>query len=178
MHIRRPFPLRAAFIGLGLLLAGIALPAQAPQGQNLLVAPFTAPTTRAPVNVLNVQTPGFPCLTAAGAGTSTIPNCNLATPDAPGQGRLRLTDAEEGRASAIISTRDLPTLKGLKIRFTQYQWGGHSLGGSLGGGDGIAFFLAVSPPIPQRLGPQGGARRERISLGEQAFVKIRHQIGG
>jgi large repetitive protein len=157
MHMPRLLRLRPALVALGLLLTGAILPAQVPPGQDLLVDPFTAPTSEARVNVLNVNTPGFPCLTAVGGGPSSIPNCGLATPDPDGEGLLRLTEAEEGRASAIISARDLPTLKGLKIRFTQYQWGGVSIGGSPGGGDGIAFFLAVSPPIPGRLGPQGGA---------------------
>jgi len=167
MHIARIFRTRrAAFGAFASLVATLAAwsgvpAAQAPQVQDLLVDPFTNATSQADVSRLNVDTPGYPCLTAApgAASSSTIPNCNLAAPDPAGQGTLRFTTDATGSASAIVSTAHLPTSQGLRISFVQYQWGGHNIEGpgSLGGGDGIAFFLASAPPVPDVLGPQGGA---------------------
>lgn len=142
------------------LTAGVG--AQSPQTQDLLVDSFGNSTTQAPVTLLNVETPGYPCLTAApapGSPPSTVPNCNLASPALPGQGALRFTADAIGTASSIVATSHLPTSKGLRISFVQYQYGGHGIDGpgTEGGGDGIAFFLASAPPLPDRLGPQGGA---------------------
>jgi hypothetical protein len=133
-----------------------------PTMQDLLADTFAGPTTAAPVLTLEAGAPGFPCLTAgpAGPGPSTIANCNLASPDAAGQGALRFTDVSEQQASAILYDTSLPTAQGLTITFKQYQYGGYGLGGptdTSGGADGISFFLAAAPPHPATLGPQGGA---------------------
>src|SRR5262249_52221721 len=110
----------------------------------------------------NVNAPGYPCLTADSAdatGPSTVANCELTLPDVPGNGKLRFTSTNEQHASGFVAATSLPTTRGLNITFKQYQWGGHGLGGptAAGGGDGIAFFLAVAPPAPTVIGPQGGA---------------------
>ncbi|MEQ1912698.1 MAG: hypothetical protein ABMA15_28030, partial [Vicinamibacterales bacterium] len=130
--------------------------------QALLQETFRAPTTSPAVLTLNVNAPGLPCLTAdpgAGAGNSTIPNCNLTPPDPAGAGTLRLTSAAEQHASGFVAETSLPTAQGLEISFIQYQYGGYGLDGpgSPGGADGISFFMAVAPPSPDALGPQGGA---------------------
>lgn len=162
MHITRSFRTWRTAILAALFAVTAPLGAQSPRQQDLLVDTFAEPTTQAQVGLLNVETPGYPCLTAApdpGGGTSTIPNCNPAVPDPPGQGALRFTGDATGAASSIVSTNHLPTVKGLRISFLQYQYAGHGTEGpgSDGGGDGIAFFLATAPPLPDRLGPQGGA---------------------
>src|SRR6185436_4817287 len=156
----RAIVVRAASLA-AIALAGAAVFAQLP-AQNLLGDSFTGPVSTAPVLTLNTGAPGFPCLTADPTGTpagSTIANCNLAVPDPPGQGALRFTSIAEQQASAIVSETSLPTAQGLSITFTQHQYGGYGLGGpgNPGGADGISFFLAVAPPSPQILGPQGGA---------------------
>ena len=151
---------RRILIGLALVGAGVAVRAQLPNVQNLLGDAFTGPTTQAPVTSLtNFNTAGYPCLTAEAVppvGPSTIPNCNLAVPDAAGQGFLRFTDAVQDQASAIVYDTNLPTAQGLTITFKQYQWGGEGISG-WGGADGISFFLAAAPPQPTVLGPSGGA---------------------
>ena len=112
---------RRILIGLALVGAGVAVRAQLPNVQNLLGDAFTGPTTQAPVTSLtNFNTAGYPCLTAEAVppvGPSTIPNCNLAVPDAAGQGFLRFTDAVQDQASAIVYDTNLPTAQGLTITF-------------------------------------------------------------
>lgn len=156
---------------IGRLVAGLAAlaavlgsggPAPRAQGgpQVLLHESFRQPTTTAAVLTLSAGAPGLPCLTAGpSAGASTVANCGLALPDLPGDGALRFTTIAEQQASGVVATTSLPTAQGLSIVFTQHQYGGYGLGGpgSPGGADGIAFFLAVAPPHPQQLGPQGGA---------------------
>lgn len=153
--------LLAGAAALGVIL-GSGGPAPRAQGgpQVLLNESFRQPTTAAAVLTLNTGVPGLPCLTAGpAAGPSTVANCGLALPDVPGDGALRFTTITEQQASGVVATTSLPTAQGLSIVFTQHQYGGYGLGGpgSAGGADGIAFFLAVAPPHPQQLGPQGGA---------------------
>ena len=130
--------------------------------QTLLQETFRGPDSSSSVLTLNVNASGFPCLTAdasASTGNSTIPNCNLPAPDPVGAGTLRLTSTAEQHASGLVAETSLPTSQGLEISFTQYQYGGYGLDGpgSPGGADGISFFMAVAPPPPTVLGPQGGA---------------------
>jgi hypothetical protein len=116
--------------------------------------------------VISLRTPEtsatLPCLTADPAGTGTtssVPNCNLASPHAVGAGALRFTGTSEQTASAVVYATSIPTTQGLNITFQQYQYGGYGLGGpgNPGGADGISFFLAAAPPTPATLGQQGGA---------------------
>jgi hypothetical protein len=145
-----------------LLAATTTGPRAQGSAQILLQEAFTGPTAASAVLTLNTAAPGFPCLTADPTGapqSSTIPTCALAAPDPIGAGALRFTEVVEQQASGFVAATSLPTAQGLSITFTQYQYGGYGIGGpgNAGGADGIAFFLAVAPPHPQALGPQGGA---------------------
>ena len=163
LPIRRRSARFGRLVALAAVLAtGVTVRGDAPDAQDLLGDSFTGPSSTAPVRIVNVNADAYPCLTAGPAGadpSSTIPNCGLASPDPVGQGALRFTGDVEQQASAIAYDTDLPTSKGLSITFKQYQYGGHGLGGpgDPGGADGISFFLAVAPPPPPTLGPQGGA---------------------
>jgi hypothetical protein len=95
------------------------------------------------------------CLTA-GTNTSAtpIPGCDLGTPDASGDGALRLTDNSDSQVGSILSPTPLPTVDGLDISFTSYQYDGS-------GADGIAFDLAATNPSdptdPTSVGAAGGS---------------------
>lgn len=106
-------------------------------------------------------TEGWPdgaCLTAgANTSASPLPGCGLATPDPAGQGALRLTPADFGRAGFALRNGALPSSYGLDITFTMAQWGGN-------GADGIAFFLANGDADLSAPGAAGG------SLGYAPFV--------
>jgi len=71
---------------------------------------------------------------------SNIPACNvtsnsgISTPDAVGSGALRLTNAANNQAGAIISQGTFPSNQGIQVTFTTYTYGGS-------GADGIGFFL-------------------------------------
>lgn len=151
----------ATFTIAALMMAAGLRPLAQSGAQTLLQDAFRGPSSTSAVLRLNTGAPALPCLTAdpAAAPGSTIPNCNLPAPDPVGQGALRLTDAAQQQASGVMALTSLPTAQGLSISFTQYQYGGYGLGGpgSPGGGDGISILLAVAPPAPQVLGPQGGA---------------------
>ncbi|HWF74849.1 MAG TPA: hypothetical protein VG186_15970 [Solirubrobacteraceae bacterium] len=124
-------------------------------GQTLLSDTFDQATTLAPVTTLaGASTPApLPCLTAGTTtGPSTIPGCNLPTPDAPGAGVLRLTNAAgvlNGESGGVLYGASFPVSAGLEVKFKQYQWGG------AGGGDGLSFDLAVAPPQPTAIGSAG-----------------------
>ena len=150
-------------IGLTALLAIATAGSRAQTTQQVLLQEtFRGPDSASSVVTLDVNAPGFPCLTAdptTSTGNSTVRNCNLASPDPVGSGALRFTSTTEQQASGFVADTSLPTSQGLEITFTQYQYGGYGLGGpgSPGGADGISFFMAVAPPSPQAIGPQGGA---------------------
>lgn len=75
---------------------------------------------------------------------SSIPGCNLTTPDAAGSGALRLTDTGNNEAGAIISNGTFALVNGIQVTFTTYTYGGT-------GADGIGFFLqdaAVPTTLP------------------------------
>jgi len=127
-------------------------PASASGGQVLLSDSFNGATTDAPLVSLNADTPGFPCLTAGTAVASPVTGCDLASPDPVGGGVLRLTDSNTSEASAVLYDTSFPTSAGLVITFDQYQY---DSGGA--GADGISFDLAVAPPQPTAIGPNGGA---------------------
>ena len=102
-------------------------------------------------NSNNWKVLGSSCLTAGTAannvttGTnanSTIPGCNLASPDDAGKGALRLTSAEKTQRGSILSNYTFPLDRGLQITFTTYVWGGpFSSNKAMLGGDGMSFFL-------------------------------------
>src|ERR1700728_3605353 len=97
----------------------------------------------------------LPCLTAGGSGTSTIPNCDLSSPDKDGSGALMLTDAGFGEASNVMYSQSFPTADGLDITFDTEMYGGVEYGGAYA--DGISFDLATAPPNPGAVGQAGGA---------------------
>jgi Bacterial lectin len=130
-------------------LAGlVAAPPALAGPQTLLNDAFTGSATSSPV--MGLGSTGLPCLTA-GTDTSATPvaGCNLPTPDAPGAGALRLTNAAAQQGSALLFNTSIPTSQGLAITFDQYQYGG-------GGADGINFVVAAAPPQPTTIGQFGG----------------------
>ncbi len=115
-------------------------------------------------------TPGA-CLTAGtatnnstGAATtdskySSIPGCNLSTPDAVGSGALRLTKATTNQNGAIVWNDTFPTNKGLQVTFTTHTYGGStatSPNKGFQGADGISFFLMDGNQEPD-IGAWGGS---------------------
>ena len=119
---------------------------------------------------LDMSYNGYPCLTAGSSAvatsstnynssptTSSIPGCNLTTPDAPSSGALRLTPASGSQHSAIVSNYTFPTNAGLQVTFTTYTWGGagSGAGGANEGADGISFFL-MDGTAPTSYTPPGG----------------------
>ncbi|MEV4525440.1 fibronectin type III domain-containing protein [Streptosporangium sp. NPDC049304] len=93
------------------------------------------------------------CLSASG-NTTTGPLLSCTdSPDSPGAGKLRLTNATTNKAGGVFGAVSGPTSQGLDVTFNTYQYGG-------GSADGIAFVLAaVSPTNPQspaNLGQLGG----------------------
>jgi type IV pilus assembly protein PilY1 len=123
---------------------------------------------------------GGACMTAAPAGTVTspgpLPQCvgsayygnqtqvggnsgNLnTTPDTPVTGgALRLTNAANNQAGAIISTTPFALLSnGLQVSFTTETYAGDSGGQNHDGADGISFFLQDAS-VPVTLGDYGGS---------------------
>lgn len=85
---------------------------------------------------------------------SNIPACNvtsnsgISTPDAVGSGALRLTNAANDQAGAIISQGTFPSNQGIQVTFTTYTYGGS-------GADGIGFFLQDAA-VPTTLSYVGG----------------------
>jgi type IV pilus assembly protein PilY1 len=118
-------------------------------------------------------TPGA-CLTAGTTGNnnqtagsskySSIPGCNLTTPDAVGAGALRLTKATTNQNGAIVWNDTFPTNKGLQVTFTTHTYGGSTATPSSGnpfpkgfqGADGISFFLMDGAKQPN-IGAWGGS---------------------
>jgi type IV pilus assembly protein PilY1 len=81
---------------------------------------------------------------------SNIPACNITAnsgignPDPVGGGALRLTNAVQSQAGAIVSRGTFPSNQGIQVIFTTYTYAGS-------GADGIGFFLqdgAVPTTLP------------------------------
>jgi hypothetical protein len=151
---------RAAVMTLAVLVTCVTAPAAASAAeQSLLSSSFGDPTTTAPVVALPYEssqfmTSGTPCLTAAvDPVASPIPGCDLAAPDPPGQGTLRLTNPESWQGAAVVYDTSFPTNMGLDITFDTYQYGATSETA----GDGMSFDLGAAPPTPSTVGPPGGA---------------------
>jgi type IV pilus assembly protein PilY1 len=111
---------------------------------------------------------GNACMTA-GNGTANsaggqIPACTQIT-DTAGSGALRLTDALNNEAGAIVDQQAYSTASGLQVTFTTYTYGGNSGGAAGDGADGIGFYLlqSISPTgtpggtNPYQLGAFGGS---------------------
>ncbi|MFV0459201.1 MAG: Ig-like domain repeat protein [Actinomycetales bacterium] len=136
----------AAIAGFALALAG-PLPASAATVTPLIDDTFTSTSAQSgwvltPSTAPVGQTPytNGACLTA-GTDTSTtpIPGCDLTTPDADGEGTLRLTPATAGTSGTVFSDTAMSTAGGFEVSFDTYQYGGR-------GADDFAMILAVADP--------------------------------
>ncbi|MFF4666148.1 hypothetical protein [Streptomyces sp. NPDC001282] len=134
---------------LGLLAAGLGLPAQMaaaqPVGVPLVDETFTGATADPEFEAF-----GSACLTGApqapapGPGTHPLTGCPAAgnsgpvPPDnAAPHGYLRLTDASNDQSAAVLYNHALPANQGLVTTFDQWQYGGTTNPPA----DGISFFL-------------------------------------
>lgn len=132
-------------------------------GAQTLAEDFTKATIKTDWVVKG--TPALACLTAGtadnnstsaasgNASFSSIPGCNLPTPDAVGGGALRLTKAANDQNGAIIWNDTFPTNKGLQVTFTTHTYGGS---GGVQGADGMSFFLMDGSVAPN-IGAFGGS---------------------
>ncbi|MEV4495768.1 putative Ig domain-containing protein [Micromonospora arborensis] len=99
-------------------------------------------------------TSNFACLTASGnVSTGALHSCATQT-DAPGSGKLRLTDATINRTGGLFGATSVPTASGLDMTFNLYQYG------NTGGADGMTLVLAAvdpaNPAAPATIGQSGG----------------------
>ncbi|WP_410816491.1 putative Ig domain-containing protein [Micromonospora sp. 050-3] len=99
-------------------------------------------------------TTNFACLTASGnTSTGVLRSCATQT-DAPGSGKLRLTDATINRTGGLFGATSVPTASGLDMTFNLYQYG------NTGGADGMTLVLAAvdpaNPTAPATIGQSGG----------------------
>ncbi|MBB5476092.1 beta strand repeat-containing protein [Micromonospora parathelypteridis] len=99
-------------------------------------------------------TPNFACLSASGnVSTGALHSCATQT-DAPGSGKLRLTDATINRTGGLFGATSVPTASGLDMTFNLYQYG------NTGGADGMTLVLAAvdpaNPAAPATIGQSGG----------------------
>jgi hypothetical protein len=94
---------------------------------------------------------GAACLTAGSSGApSSIPACS-GTPDAVGQGVLRLTTRTNSLAAMVVSTSSVSTAGGLQITFSDYAYPSPAA-------DGVVLFLADGAgAVPKSVGQNGGA---------------------
>lgn len=107
---------------------------------------------------------GSACLTGAPAGPAPAPGdhvltgCGVtATGPVPPQngapdGYLRLTDASNDQAGAVLYTQPIPSTSGVEISFDQWQYGGTQTPAPA---DGISFFLvdgATTLDVPGAFG--------------------------
>lgn len=100
------------------------------------------------------------CLTAGSGAASAgvIPGCGWTTPDTPGYGALRLTDATNSQTGAILSNFTFPNNQGMQVTFTTYTYGGDKGGTAKNGADGISFLLTDgSAAQPTVAGGEGGS---------------------
>jgi Ca2+-binding RTX toxin-like protein len=70
--------------------------------------------------------------------------------DAPGQGALRLTNAQTNQATFAIYNQVIPSNAGLSITFDLFSYGGS-------GADGVSFFLIDGRQSPRVAGGFGGS---------------------
>ncbi|MGC4746828.1 putative Ig domain-containing protein [Micromonospora sp. DT201] len=99
-------------------------------------------------------TSNFACLSASGnVSTGALHSCATQT-DAPGSGKLRLTDATINRTGGLFGATSVPTASGLDMTFNLYQYG------NTGGADGMTLVLAAvdpaNPAAPATIGQSGG----------------------
>lgn len=112
--------------------------AQTSTSGNVIQDSFTGGQAQLPWQPL-----GNACLTAgssSSSGVGQIPACTTITDNA-GYGALRLTDAANNEAGAVIDTTAYQPSQGLEVTFTTYTYGGNSGGNNADGADGIGFYL-------------------------------------
>jgi hypothetical protein len=100
----------------------------------------------------SVWVAGFGACLTAGTDPSSlpVPGCGLDSPDAAGDGVLRLTDTTPFTTGWLLHDRALPTVAGLDVTFTMSQWGGSDA-------DGISFFVTKGSYPLVGLGGVGGS---------------------
>ncbi|MEH1167745.1 putative Ig domain-containing protein [Micromonospora sp. CPCC 205539] len=95
------------------------------------------------------------CLTASGNTSTGAPRSCASQTDAPGSGKLRLTDATTSKAGGLFGATSVPTASGLDMTFNLYQYGTGTFGA-----DGMTLVLAAvdpaSPTAPATIGQSGG----------------------
>jgi outer membrane protein OmpA-like peptidoglycan-associated protein len=135
-----------------------AVPASA-TGTSLLTESFNNTTTASQDWTKPTGSAGV-CLTAGTDATATpIADCNgkvgtVSEPiDTAGNGALQLTNNAGSQVGTIYNGVAVPTVNGLDISWTSYQFNGN-------GADGISFDLAAvnpsDPTPPSVTGPSGG----------------------
>lgn len=98
------------------------------------------------------------CLTAYTSGTpvatlgEAIPACS-GTPDADGEGALRLTEANYVASGSILYNQEISTTEGIGVHFYLAMYGGNGLDGV--GADGLSFFLKNGANASTALGEYG-----------------------
>ncbi|HUD15921.1 MAG TPA: hypothetical protein VMQ59_01615, partial [Acidimicrobiales bacterium] len=156
---RRAWSLTAVLLSVVLMAGSMLYLAAAPAlaaVTPLLSAQFTTDSTPAgwSLPTYPVGTNGA-CLTAGPDTTATsIPDCDLATPDPAGSGALRLTSTGTNQVGSTFYSVGVPTNKGLDVTFNSYQYDGT-------GADGTEFALAATDPAdpapPATTGALGGS---------------------
>ena len=121
---------------------------------TLTTETFTgASTTNTWVLPTPLLEPNDACLTAGSSSTTSVPGCDLATPDDSGSGALQLTPSENSSIGGVFNPTSLPLSGGIDATFDTYQYNGT-------GSDGISFDFAVtnpqSPAAPTAIGEPGG----------------------
>ncbi|MFE7466568.1 hypothetical protein ACFU6R_21030 [Streptomyces sp. NPDC057499] len=134
---------------LGLVAAGLGLPAQSvaaaqPVGVPLVNETFTGATADPEFEAFGPAClTGAPQAPAPGPGTHPLTGCPAGAtgpvpPDnAAPRGYLRLTDASHDQSAAVLYNHALPANQGLVTSFDQWQYGGTTNPPA----DGISFFL-------------------------------------
>lgn len=136
-------------------LVGMSVGSASAAGQQLFDQPFNNNTSDGDGAVALPGATNAACLTASGNTTSPgLRSCPTA-PDAPGSGKLRLTDTATNRIGAVFGAASVPTDQGLDFTFDVYQYG------SAAPADGVTFVVSATDPLvpvaPTAVGPAGGS---------------------
>ncbi|MGG7507487.1 DUF7507 domain-containing protein [Plantibacter sp. YIM 135249] len=146
---------------LALIFTGGAAAVAQPAGPVLLDEDF-----RGAAVIPSIDGYGSACLTGApvgpepAAGAHVLSGCAAtATGPVPPQGGapdgyLRLTDASNNQAGAVLSAQPIPSTSGVEISFEQWQYGGTQTPAPA---DGISFFLVDGAATLDDPGAFGGS---------------------
>jgi uncharacterized repeat protein (TIGR01451 family) len=152
-------------------LAGAMLIALALAGGSAVFAQATGPTLldedfRGATAIPSFEGYGSACLTGAPAGPAPAAGAHVlagcaatATGPVPPQGGapdgyLRLTDASNDQAGAVLYSQPIPSTSGVEISFEQWQYGGTQTPAPA---DGISFFLVDGAATLDAPGAFGGS---------------------